>query len=261
MLKPAIPTVVARQSMPRRRGQYLPVVAGRCMLLFVFYLFCFDAVAFVEGLSFQVQDGVGASSQFQRAFPVSGATVNMTSYSAWPSLVPGTMGQKFSGGVFDGQVVWLIPSFATAVVTVNLATGSMKNFSSWPAGLVASTDLSIGNNAFEGGAFDGRYVWMSPSSSKYIVRIDTAAATIGTMIGVALPSRTASLGSKTFMGCGFDGSKVMWLVPRYATTVVYVNTSSLVPQAVTFSGAWPASALSRSETHRLVCLKEQKLGA
>ena len=220
------------------------------MLLFVFHLFCFNSVffAFVDGLSFQVQDGVGASSQFQRAFPVSGATVNMTSYSSWPSLVPGTMGQKFSGGVFDGQVVWLIPSFATAVVTVNLATGSMKNFSTWPAGLVASTDLSIGNNAFEGGVFDGRYVWMSPSSSKYIVRIDTAAATIGTMIGVVIPSGTASLGSKTFLGCGFDGSKVMWLVPRYATTIVYVNTSSVVPQAVTFSGAWPASPFSLATT-------------
>ena len=230
----SLPDIWKKARLPRAAALLLALLTASCC-----------------GLSFQVQDGDGANSQYQRVFPVSGSTVNMTTYSAWPSAVPGSTARKFSGGVFDGNLVWLIPSNAAAVVTVNIGNnggggGTMTSYSTWPTG-VTTTDLSIGNNAFEGGVFDGRYVWMTPSSSKYIVRIDTASASRGAMISVSLPSGTGSVGNVAFMGCGFDG-KYMWLIPRKATTLVYVDTTQATPSAVTFTGAWPSSPFSLSSS-------------
>ena len=64
----------------------------------------------------------------------------------------------FSGGVFDGENIWLAPHDADYIVKVNPATGAMTRYAH-----------GYGNNAFTDAVFDGESVWFTPEASDYLV--------------------------------------------------------------------------------------------
>ena len=119
----------------------------------------------------------------------------------------------------------------------------MTGFSKWTS--VGS--LSLGNQAFVGGVFDGSYIWLVPHCSSVLVRVDKVT---GKMTGFnAWPSGALSLGLYAFAGGIFDGTYV-WLVPRNSQVVVRVDSSR----------SWTVQARRSSSAARL-CRSQSRLAA
>jgi hypothetical protein len=78
----------------------------------------------------------------------------MTLFSA------GGVANKFNGGVFDGQSVWLVPTNSANIVKVNPATGGMTSYAH-----------GMGAGAFQGGIFDGQNIWFVPTGSASLVKL------------------------------------------------------------------------------------------
>jgi hypothetical protein len=148
----------------------------------------------------------------------------------------------FSGDVFDGRYVYFVPynnnSTYDGVVTRydTKAPPGFEAGTSWGAFNAASLDPSA--VGFQGGAFDGRYVYLAPhySPSGVVVRCDT---TMGSAFTKAEAWSTAPTptGASGFSGAAFDG-RYIYLVPnldgfkgagvvaRYDTTAPFGPSSS-----------------------------------
>ena len=140
----------------------------------------------------------------------------------------------FGGGVYDGvDSIWLIPFFSNSLVRVSTSTGqSLSILVSVPG--VSSTLLHLAGQAFEGGVFDGTYVWLSPRNSQYIVRVNVAGNVSMSAFG-AWPTGTLSLGNFAFYGAVLGGGS-MWLIPSNSQVVVSINVSN---GNMTGYSAWP----------------------
>jgi len=111
------------------------------------------------------QDGFGNSMRKVNGTPL-GDNINMRGYPAFPPGVSGA--NKFSGAVYDGQHIWLIPTGAQSVVRVNPATGGMTGYNNWPAGFKID-----GQYKFRSGAYDGAEgIWLIPFSAEAVIRLD-----------------------------------------------------------------------------------------
>ena len=133
----------------------------------------------------------------------------------------------FTGGVFDGNSLWMVPRTADAVVKVSTSTGAMTLYNGWPAG------LNRGGAAFYGGVFDGSSVWMVPFTADAVVRVSTSTGTMTMYNG--WPAGLTR-GGAAFYGGVFDGSSV-WMVPNMADGAVKVTTST---GTMTLYNGWPA---------------------
>ena len=109
----------------------------------------------------------------------------------------------------------------------------MTGFNAWPDGVV-----NVANGAFNGGSFDGRYLWCTPYNANCILRLDTKD---GSMTGYFnWPLGSLSIGQAAFLGGSFDG-RYVWAVPLNADRVVRVDTtcnSSSLASLVGFDN-WP----------------------
>jgi len=88
----------------------------------------------------------------------------MQGYNAWP---PGfTKGPgAFSGGVYDGVSMWMMPTNADRVVRTFTSDGTMQGYNAWPSG------FTKGPLAFIGGVYDGVSVWMIPYNADRVVQV------------------------------------------------------------------------------------------
>jgi hypothetical protein len=102
--------------------------------------------------------------------------------SSWSLFDPTTVNQYaagFTGGVFDGRYVTFVPARASdpsfkCVVARYDTQDSFTAASSWSA--FDTAVLKLGSEPrFTGGAFDGRYVYLVPSSDDLLVRNDPEA--------------------------------------------------------------------------------------
>ncbi len=125
-------------------------------------------------------------------------------------------GHAFAGGIFDGQYIWMVPSYADRVVRIDTKTGEMTGYNSWPAG------FKKGGYAFAGGIFDGQYIWMVPANADRVVRIDTKT---GEMTGYNSWPEGLKLVEYAFAGGVFDGQNI-WMIPYYADRVVRIDTKT-----------------------------------
>jgi hypothetical protein len=92
----------------------------------------------------------------------------------------------FLGGVFDGQYVYLIPTQDTnGVVTRYDTKKPFMTTTSWS--LYGFTGLSGNVGGFNGGTFDGRYVYLTPTAYSTALSYDTKGA------GFAVPGSWSTL--------------------------------------------------------------------
>ncbi len=137
---------------------------------------------------------------------------------------------KFVGAIVSPGAVWLAPYNANLVIKVNIDDGTMTTYSMKES---INENSNMGNlglanpvdNAFQGGGFDGKYVWLTPSKADRVVRIDPSS---GTMTGFKpefpdFPSYTGSL----FSGAAFDGRN-LWLCPDQPHFETAGNESMLI---------------------------------
>jgi hypothetical protein len=95
---------------------------------------------------------------------------------------------------------------------------SMTGYRSWPTGT-----SSIGTEAFGGGVFDGSSIWLVPSGSNRVIRLNLSSGSM-TAFG-NWPPGTSSIGTYAFFGGTFDGSSI-WLAPYNSDRLVRVDPLS-----------------------------------
>ena len=134
----------------------------------------------------------------------------------------------FSGGVYDGTHIWMIPYNATAtgakVMKINVATGAMEELE-WPTGFVRRSA------AYFGGVYDGNgNVWMIPYTANFVMKIDTATGAMTECTGWpwSAPGFDLQSGGR-FSGGAFDG-RYIWMAPVNCTRIVRVDTAAGINQ-------------------------------
>jgi hypothetical protein len=170
------------------------------------------------------QDGYGYSGMIPPR-PLN-ENIVMTGYTQWPSgFRKGNL--AFTGAVFDGQCIWMVPANSHSVVKIDRSTGEMTAHSQWPEG------FTKGNLAFTGAVFDGKYIWMVPANSDSVVKLDK---NTGKMTAYNKWPDGFSKGGHAFSGGVFDGENI-WMIPSYAQSVIRISTDNGAMQKF---DRWPA---------------------
>lgn len=123
----------------------------------------------------------------------------------WPVDMDPAIGQaNFYGGVSDGRNIWMVPHgpATTQIGKFDTVTNIMTAIHNWPKQYDNATDWK-----FQGGAFDGQYVYLAPGYQSFFVRFqkDTNEMEyLGDTAGVH------------YSGAAFDGASV-WYAPREAS--------------------------------------------
>jgi hypothetical protein len=134
----------------------------------------------------------------------------------------------FFGGVYDGRYVYLVPFYNEGTINSGYSGWVARYdttlpFTSIPSWASYDTSQLTGGKSFgfQGGAFDGRYVYFVPSRGTVVTRYDTqggdffssgnwSAYDVSPLIG---PDASADTGH--FTTAGFDG-RYMYFVPSFA---------------------------------------------
>ncbi|MBF8263361.1 MAG: hypothetical protein HW387_1026, partial [Parachlamydiales bacterium] len=163
------------------------------------------------------------------------------SYTAFDTVTINSSSKGFSGGVFDGRYVYLVPNNNGA------AFGQITRYDTTLSFLLANsytcfntTTVNSNSKGFQGGVFDGRYIYLVPSNNGaifgQITRYDTTASFITAASYAIFNTTTGSASSKGFQGGVFDG-RYVYLVPlnngspfgtitRYDTTATFTTAGS-----------------------------------
>jgi hypothetical protein len=147
-------------------------------------------------------------------------TVTKQIVRLWTGLPPGVTASSdaFVGGAFDGSRVWLAPYRATHVVSIEAVSKTVASYNTWPQGFLPNG--GFGTSLFHTCCFDGRRVWMTPSSSPYLVAIDPDTGAMSSHAN--WPSGYTKSGW-AFSSIVFDGDR-LWLLPHSADRVVVVSS-------------------------------------
>ena len=140
--------------------------------------------------------------------------------SSIPGFIPGTY--SFCGGIIDANgYIWPIARGASNLLKINTDpayAGDIEKIA-WSGG------YSWVNEAFTGGAFDGRYAWMIPYEADCILRVDTTDGSMKTYNNAMLTSTwlpNYNPGVCSFVGAAFDGKNI-WLSPFNADRIVCIT--------------------------------------
>ena len=143
---------------------------------------------------------------------------SLASYTVFDAGSIGSNTKGYFGGVFDGRYVYFVPytnaiDFHARVLRYDTqasftATGSWATFN---AGAVNS----LSNAGYNGGTFDGRYVYFAPYGLPYngnVLQYDTQAGfTAGGSWNAYDASGTSGLVAKGYTGAVFDGRYVYFI--------------------------------------------------
>ncbi len=157
----------------------------------------------------------------------------------------------FSGAVFDGASIYLVPFYnyafnsevhfgASGVVTRFHTDAGFTSEASW-----STFDLTNVNSlatGFVGAAFDGRYVYLVPRVQGVVLRFDTRAAALGNVTAWSTYNLTRLVTSDAaaldFSGAAFDG-RFVYFIPEgngFATLVRYDTLSTFTADCAWSSG-------------------------
>jgi hypothetical protein len=162
----------------------------------------------------------------------------------------------FTGGVFDGQYVYLVPYAYTGGAYDGLVTrydtgGSFPDASSWSTFDTSSVDS--GAVGFCGGAFDGRFVYLVPASNGggydgLAIRYDTTASFAASASWSAFDTTTVDPNARGLNFAAFDG-RYVYYSPNYDgtvdATVARYDTHGAFTQAASWA-TFDATALGSS---------------
>jgi hypothetical protein len=139
--------------------------------------------------------------------------------AGWSTFDLSTLGDggaganSFTGAIFDGRYLYLLPGYGETVVMRFDTQGTINSPASW-----SSFDTSQVNMndlyGFSGGAFDGRYIYLVPDGNGIVVRYDVT-QTFGDVVAWSFFNTSlVKTGSGGFFGGAFDG-RYVYLVPEY----------------------------------------------
>lgn len=153
------------------------------------------------------------------------------------SLVAGAGG--FVGAVFDGHYLYLVPSYNGTLngLVMRLDTqGSFTDLASWST--FDTTTIAPTLRGFNGGVFDGRYVYFVPHENLagfdgVITRYDTQRPFASPAAWELFDTRTIDPGAGGFYGARFDG-RYIYLLPYVGSVLARYDTQG----TFTTSSGW-----------------------
>jgi hypothetical protein len=189
----------------------------------------FRGIVFDGRYVYLVPDATGVVTRYDTAAPFGTAT----SWAVYDPTNVGAANVAYTGGAFDGRYVYFTPyqrvvplASSSLYLRHDTQAGSFTDNAAWSTydfGAVAT-----GAAGFEGEAFDGRYVYLSPyfngAASGVTVRYDTQGAfdAIGSYQAFDVSSAVGA-GGKGFGGGVFDG-RYVYFPPNYASGAYHGTT-------------------------------------
>ncbi len=165
--------------------------------------------------------------------------------ASWSAFDTATMDSSASyGGVIsDGRYAYFIPNKTTKVLAFDNAGSDDAGSDFTTAGSFAVRDLGSNNQGFGGGVFDGKYVYLAPSSGSIVVRHDallpiTAAWDVGSA-GFDLNANFALAPATHFWGAAYDGTRV-YMIPNARPSILAAYTTAM---PFDDSGSWGTCAV------------------
>ena len=160
--------------------------------------------------------------------------------NAWELVDVSTVGTKaagFFGGVFDGRYVYYVPFVGTVVARFDTRAKSLADASAWETFDLTKLGTTLPPKGFQGGAFDGRFVYLVPTTTAPstsfssnprawppdagvppLVRYDTQGQRFDQPEPwQTLDLRSVNAGVAGFTGGVFDG-EYLYLVPAQGST-------------------------------------------
>ena len=179
---------------------------------------------------------------------------------SWASFDASTLGTPVRGcvgGVYDGRYVYLVPNYdgvfnMGGIVShqVDGVVGRYDTSSAFDAAGSWTTfdamTLNSSAEGFQGGAFDGRYVYLVPGASAFstvAVRYDSQASFSAAASWSTFDVDAIGHGALTFAGAAFDG-RYVYLAPNPTGFVVRYDTSGPFGAAPSWS-SFDASTLDK----------------
>ncbi len=179
-------------------------------------------------------DGLVARYDTQAAFASAG------SWSTFDTASVDSGAVGFTGGVFDGRYLYLVPDETPSGLGSTVARydtqAAFTSAGSWSTFDTTSVDANAAY--FHGGAFDGRYVYFVPGQTNgggagLVTRYDTQGTFGSAASWSTFSTTTLSPDAKGFWDATFDG--------RYIYFVPYQSSTSLVTRYDT-QGAFGSAA-------------------
>lgn len=146
-----------------------------------------------------------------------------TSVAAWSTFDAATVqanAVSFSGAVYDGRFVYLVPYAVDGRVARYDTTLGFGSAASWLT--FDATTVNALAKGFQGGAYDGRYVYFVPyggagSFSGVVARYDATAPFETAASWATFDTASINPQAKGFFGGAFDG-RYIYLVPYFNGT-------------------------------------------
>lgn len=161
-------------------------------------------------------------------------TVNSLSIDLFDLATVGNV--SIGAGIFDGRYLYLISSGTGPLIRydVNLPFSSSTSYTNFPI-----SSLNSKSSSFNGGAFDGQYVYCVPgaTTSGLVVRYNTTALFSSSISYSIFNTQALQSNSVDFSGSVFDGRYVYFVpglggltssgqITRYDTTLSFTNSLS-----------------------------------
>jgi len=168
-------------------------------------------------------------------------TLSFTSASAWSYNQIGAFlnnASGFIGAVFDGTYLYLVPHHGTVTVRYDTTApfGSNSSWSTFDIGPIVSVDS--GAPEFWGGAFDGRFVYFTPTNDGVAVRYDTLSPFSSLCAWSTFDTTTVNNSVVGFFGGIYDG-RFLYLPPRGSIVLRFdTKPKSLMPPLPAFYGSF-----------------------
>ncbi|MBF8264064.1 MAG: hypothetical protein HW387_1729, partial [Parachlamydiales bacterium] len=160
------------------------------------------------------------------------------SYTCFDTLAVSGASKGFTGGVFDGRYVYLVPNNSGLSGTITRYDTTMSFLAAGSYTCFDTAAVCSASRGFTGGVFDGRYVYLVPNNSGLsgtITRYDTTQSFTTAASYTCFNTTTVNSASKGFTGGVFDG-RYVYLVPfnnglsgtitRYDTTQSFFAAAS-----------------------------------
>ena len=186
-------------------------------------------------------NGVGHFGQITR-YDTTASFLASTSYAVFDTQANvNSNSGGFFGAVFDGRFIYFIPKAPSyGQISRYDTTGSFTTSLSY-AVFDTAANVNSNSNSFEGGVFDGRYVYFSPNGNPFsgqITRLDTASSFTATQSYSVFNTASAQVSSRSsgFKGAVFDG-RYVYFVPNSFSVVTRID-AYVGPQATAITASW-----------------------
>jgi len=186
---------------------------------------------YIYYVPFRVNSGIynGQITKYDTTLPFTSSS----SYSNFDSSTLNTNSVGFVGAVFDGRYVYFVPANNVIKIGLLLRYDTTMSFGvSTSYASILLTNINSNSSVFNGGIFDGRFIYFIPKNNGFLTRYDTTLNFSITSSYSAFNLALLSSGATGFNGGTFDG-RFIYLSPisntiavQYDVTLSFSSSSS-----------------------------------